>query len=189
MTTSKIIDLPETGEILLEKSSRAQRINITVKPVSGIRVAVPRGVSFQQAEQVVRNKAEWIQVQLEKVRDTEKLSRKLLKNSGYISRAAAKGIIVSRLKELACVHKISYNKIFIRNQKTRWGSCSSKKNLSINYKIAVLPQHLMDYVLLHELVHIKHLNHSRLFWDELNILVGDARSLDRQLNEFNALLF
>jgi predicted metal-dependent hydrolase len=110
-------------------------------------------------------------------------------NNIYMSRAAAKGIILARLEELAGIHSISYNKVFIKNQKTRWGSCSAKKNLNFNYKIALLPKHLMDYVLLHELVHIKHLNHSRQFWDELNRLtVDDAASLDKQLKEFSALL-
>ncbi|MBS3809280.1 MAG: M48 family metallopeptidase, partial [Desulfobacterales bacterium] len=107
---------------------------------------------------------------------------------GYISRASAKGLITARLEELAERHGISYNKVFIKNQKTRWGSCSSAGNLSLNYKIALLPGELMDYVLLHELVHIKYPNHSSDFWEELDRLAGDARVLDRQLNDYEALL-
>ncbi|MBS3732401.1 MAG: DUF45 domain-containing protein, partial [Desulfobacterales bacterium] len=60
------IDLPEIGEVLFEQSSRARRINITVKPFNNVRVAVPRGISFESAEQVARQKAGWIKARQEK---------------------------------------------------------------------------------------------------------------------------
>lgn len=188
MTRSVTIDLPEIGEVLFEQSSRARRINITVKPFNKVRVAVPRGISFESAEQVARQKAGWIKAQQEKTKQMEARHREYMQDAGYISRAAAKGLIIGRLEELARAHGIAYNRVFIRNQKTRWGSCSSGKNLSLNYKIALLPRELMDYVLLHELVHVKHCNHGRQFWEELNRLVGDANALDRKLNEYSALL-
>ena len=188
MTNSKIIDLPEIGEVLLEKSRQAKRVNITVRPFKGIRVAVPKGVSFKQAAQVAEGKAGWIRAQQERLRHIEHKHRACMEESGYVSRACAKGIIIGRLEELAAKLDISYNRVFIRNQKTRWGSCSSKKNLSLNYKIALLPGPLMDYVLLHELVHIRHPDHGSAFWEALDRIVGDAKELDRQLDEYSGLL-
>ncbi|MBS3755284.1 MAG: DUF45 domain-containing protein [Desulfobacterales bacterium] len=182
------IDLPEIGEVLFEQSSRARRINITVKPFNNVRVAVPRGISFESAEQVARQKAGWIKARQEKTKQMEARHREYMQDAGYISRAAAKGLIIGRLEELARAHGIAYNRVFIRNQKTRWGSCSSGKNLSLNYKIVLLPRELMDYVLLHELAHVRHCNHGRQFWEELNRLVEDAKAMDRKLNEYSALL-
>jgi predicted metal-dependent hydrolase len=92
--------------------------------------------------------------------------------------------LVSRLDELSQVHGYTYNRVFIRNQKTRWGSCSAKNNISLNLQLARLPVELMDYVILHELVHTRIKNHSQAFWDQLNGLVGEAKQLDRRLNEY-----
>lgn len=62
------------------------------------------------------------------------------------------------------IYKFSFSKISIRNQKTRWGSCSKKKNLSLNYKLLFLPKTFQDYIIVHEICHLKEFNHSRLFW-------------------------
>jgi hypothetical protein len=62
---------------------------------------------------------------------------------------------------------ITYGRISVRDQKTRWGSCSSKGNLNFNYRLYYMPQHLMDYVIIHELSHRKQMNHSKLFWAEV----------------------
>ncbi|MFW5957899.1 MAG: M48 family metallopeptidase [Desulfosalsimonas sp.] len=173
---------------MFEKSRRARHFSISVMPFKGVRVAVPLQCSFKAAEQAVKKKTSWIRKRQESARGVEEKQEKILEGCGYISRASARGIIVGRLEELAEKHGISYNKVFIRNQKTRWGSCSSRGNLSLNYRIALLPGELMDYVIIHELVHIRHHNHSPLFWAELDRLAGDAKALDSRLNEYQALL-
>ncbi|MFP4160076.1 MAG: M48 family metallopeptidase [Desulfobacterales bacterium] len=188
MVKSRIVDLPGIGEVLFEPSTRAGRINIAVKPFEAVRVAVPAGVSFKKAKKAAESKVDWIKAQQAKTKKIEKNHEELINNSGFISRATAKGIITGRLEELARQHGFKYNKVFIRNQKTRWGSCSSLKNLSLNYKIALLPARLMDYILLHELVHTRHPHHGRQFWDELARIVGDAKALDRELNEYSHFL-
>lgn len=188
MAESKIIHLSGIGEVLLEKSPRAKHFSITVRPFKGVRVAVPLRSSFKAAEQAVQNKASWITTSQENARVAEEKYEKILEKSGYISRASARGLIIGRLEELAEKHGISYNKVFIRCQKTRWGSCSSRGNISLNYRIAMLPGELMDYVILHELVHLRHQNHSRLFWEELDRLAGNVKSLDRRLKEYQWLL-
>ncbi|MFW6080402.1 MAG: M48 family metallopeptidase [Desulfosalsimonas sp.] len=188
MVKSRIIDLPGIGEVLFEPSTRAGSINISVKPFEAVRVAVPAGVSFEKAKKAAENKVDWIKAQQAKTKKIEKNHEEFTNNSGFISRATAKGVITGRLEELSGKYGFTYNKVFIRNQKTRWGSCSSMKNLSLNYKIALLPAMLMDYILLHELVHTRHPNHGRQFWDELDKIVGDAKAVDRQLNEYSHLL-
>ena len=102
-----------------------------------------------------------------------------------INRAEAKHKLITRLKELAEHYGFTYNRVFIRNQKTRWGSCSSKKNINLNMKLAVLPDRLMDYVILHELVHLKIPNHSKDFWTALDRFVPNAKILKAELRKYS----
>jgi hypothetical protein len=186
--TSRTIDLPGIGAVLFERSRRAKHINISVRPLKGVRVAVPKGVSFQKAEEVALEKSDWIRARQAEAKEVESQHAAFTRSRGYISRQSAKGIIEARLTELAGKHGLSYNRVTVRSQKTRWGSCSSRKNLSLNYKITLLPPELMDYVLLHELIHTRHFNHSRAFWEELDRCVGDAKQLDKELQAYLALL-
>ena len=78
---------------------------------------------------------------------------------------------------------LPYKRLTVRAQKTRWGSCSAKKNINLNYRLLFLTEDLMDYVLLHELAHTQHMNHSKTFWDYLQTLIADARDLDKQLSQ------
>jgi len=99
------------------------------------------------------------------------------------ARAEAKKKLVNRLNELSKKHGFNFNKVFMRNQNTRWGSCSIKNNINLNMKLLRLPDEMIDYVLLHELVRTKIKNHADEFWSELNRLVGDAKGIELILNE------
>ena len=81
-------------------------------------------------------------------------------------------------------HGFDYKKVFIRNQKTRWGSCSVENNIYLNVKLLMLPEELTDYVILHELVHTRIKNHSKDFWRELSKYVRDTRGMEHQLKEY-----
>jgi hypothetical protein len=89
-----------------------------------------------------------------------------------ISKAKARTALIGRLDELAELHDFRFNKVSIRNQKTKWGSCSARNNISLNMNLARLPAELTDYVILHELVHTRIKNHSKEFWGELDVYVG-----------------
>lgn len=87
----------------------------------------------------------------------------------WLKRKAAQHLI-PWLTELSLRHQLPFNKAAVRNQKTQWGSCSSSKNIQLNYKILFLPKALAEHILLHELSHLQHLNHSRAFWQLLSAL-------------------
>jgi predicted metal-dependent hydrolase len=72
-------------------------------------------------------------------------------------------------------------KVSIKNQKTRWGSCSGKRNLSFNYKLLFLPENLRDYIIIHELCHLKEMNHSKNFWNLVAEKVPDYKAIRRQI--------
>jgi predicted metal-dependent hydrolase len=102
-----------------------------------------------------------------------------------INKARARVVLIERLEELAELHNFRFNKASIRNQKTKWGSCSSKDNISLNMNLVRLPAELRDYVILHELVHTRFKNHSKKFWAELDRRIdGSAKELSRMLKKY-----
>ncbi|MDH4263896.1 MAG: M48 family metallopeptidase, partial [Spirochaetia bacterium] len=94
-----------------------------------------------------------------------------------IARSEAVKYLPERVFNLAKTHQFSYKKVFIKNTKSRWGSCSSENNINLNLHLVLLPQHLSDYVILHELVHTVEKNHGKQFWKKLGLITGDAKKL------------
>ena len=180
---SKKIQIKEVGEVLLEKSLRAKHMRLSIRPFKGVRVAVPKGQSFAAAEQFVHSKTEWIKKHLKIITSIEKQAAAF--NEGQpIDDETAKNRLVHRLDELCKQNGFTYNKIFVKNQKTRWGSCSAKNNINLNVNLVRLPEELIDYVILHELVHTKIKNHSKLFWEELSRFVTDPKRLAKKLRQY-----
>ncbi len=184
MVNFNTVKINGIGSVLFERSKRAKHANISVKPFKGVRVAVPDGVSFKKAEEFINTKTGWIQRHLYMVKQYEEKSQLASDTLIDIDKSGAKRKLTRRLKYLAGKHAFTYNRVFIRNQKTRWGSCSHKNNISLNMKIIRLPEELMDYVILHELTHIRFKNHSNDFWVELNRLVGNGKGMASRLREY-----
>ena len=184
---SKVMRIEGVGEVLFERSRRAKHISLSIKPFKGVRVAVPLGVSFEQAKDVALARAGWINNHLQRMADMECTSAEL-EAMAPINRAVARRVIGDRLEELAVRHGFTYNRLFVRNQKTRWGSCSNKNNINLNVNLIRLPAALRDYVILHELVHTRIKNHGPLFWEELERHVADCRQVDKQLNRYEFML-
>lgn len=189
MQKSKICQIDKIGFILLERSKRAKAINITIKPFRGIRVAVPEGVSYKRAVAFASSQSAWIRKHATKIVALEKAHAKQLKFISQIDRTEARKRLSERLFKLAKLHAFTVNRVYIRNQKTRWGSCSTNNNISLNVKLIGLPQKLSDYVMLHELVHTRVKNHGKNFWNELEKIIGDAKALRSELKAYDYLLF
>lgn len=94
---------------------------------------------------------------------------------------SARALVHARLEHFNLHYKLAYNNVFIKNTKTRWGSCSSKGNLNFSYKIATLPPELADYLIVHELCHLKEMNHGPNFWILISETIPDYRIKNRQL--------
>ena len=99
-------------------------------------------------------------------------------------RAKAKATLPPRLAELADIHGFKYNKVFIKNNVSNWGSCSSLGNINLNLRLVTLPQELQDYVMLHELCHLKYLNHGREFHALLESVCPRHRELAKQVKQY-----
>ena len=189
MTAIKTIDVNDVGLVSFERSKRAKRIVISVKPFQGVRVAVPYTSSSKKAEEFVNTKIAWIKKQLEKMKRYERRYNDNLGNADYIDKVKAKTTLVKKLQLLANKYGFSYNRVFIRNQKTRWGSCSSKNNISLNMKLVRLPDELVDYVILHELTHTIIKDHSKAFWAEMDKLVGNRKQMSSRLRSYGMELY
>lgn len=98
----------------------------------------------------------------------------------YIENKALAGkIILRQLEFFAGLYGVKYNKVAIRNQKTKWGSCSQKGNLNFNYRIAFLPKEQMNYVIVHEVCHLIHFNHSKSFWSAVEKAIPNYKALSK----------
>ena len=178
------IEHKDIGIIRYIKNKQAKRIIISVKP-EFVRVTVPRRQTLKNAKVFVEQKINWIKKHSENMKSLIKKNKTLPK----IDKEEARQILGKRLSELAQEHNFQYNRLSIRNQRTRWGSCSSKNSISLNKKLLHLPEQLIDYILLHELVHTRVKNHSKDFWNELETVVPNARIMDNKLKEYQYCLF
>lgn len=96
-------------------------------------------------------------------------------------RETARALVLGRLEYFGEIYQVPYQRISIRNQKTRWGSCSKRGNLNFNYKIALIHPKLADYVIVHELCHLKEFNHSQNFWDLVALTFPDYLEVRKEL--------
>lgn len=172
------------GPVIFSQSRRAKRISISIRPFKPVRVAFPPRVSLRQAQAYLQENFSWAQKNLDYIKRIEREHESTLDDTPSIPPARAKAILKQRLQALAEQHGFSYNRVYIRNQRTRWGSCSHLNNISLNINLVSLTSDLMDYVILHELVHTRIKNHSKKYWAELDRYVGgpgQARALDKRL--------
>jgi predicted metal-dependent hydrolase len=183
------IEIDGVGPVLFESSKRAKRVSISIKPFKGVRIAVPHRLSFKKAAQFAQTKADWIKTHLEKMKQYERQGYFNSIPTGDIDRQKAKTQLTRRLRQLAKHYGFSFNHVFFRNQKTSWGSCSNRNNISLNMKLVKLPGELIDYVILHELVHTRVKDHSKAFWAEIDKLVGSGKKMALELRKYDLGLF
>jgi len=175
----KVIDnweVADVGSVAVVASDRASYARITLKRDGSITQTVPRRVSLRQARKFLESRVAWIRRHQQGFRDLDQLPA--------MDRAEARRILTNRVAELARAHGFEYNKVFVKNQRTLWGSCSARNNINLNVNLLRLPDDLRDYVILHELVHTRHKNHSRAFWDEMNRILGDGKHFQRKLRSY-----
>ena len=179
-----LVEHPEVGTVKYIGNNRAKRIIISIKP-EYVRVVIPKRQSFKNAQKFVESRLDWIKTNKQRMNVQFEKKRRLPE----IDRKVARKILCRRIGELAQLHNFVYNRVSIRKQKTRWGSCSTKNNINLNANLLHLPPELVDYVLLHELVHTRVKNHGKDFWDELETVVPNARQVDRKLKDYQYCLF
>lgn len=190
----KTVQVPGIGEVLLVKRKGATRLRISVSPRRGVVVSMPWLLPYAVAEKFLMSKRQWVASVMEK----QALQRQMAVHGGKTAfvpsdpvelermREAARAALVPKLREAAARHGFDFKgRVAIKNNVTNWGSCSSKGNINLNMRLVLLPERLQDYVILHELCHLRHQNHGPQFHALLDSLLGGReKELQRELHEW-----
>lgn len=163
MAHEKIYQDPEIGAVTFRKSARSNRVSIRVHPSKGVTVSVPMIMPYLAGEAFFKIKRAWIietmARQKERYKDMPQASPEAVEDM----RRRAKAELPPRLAELASSYGFEYNRVTIKHNATNWGSCSTKANINLNLNLVRLPQALRDYIMLHELCHLRHHDHGHAF--------------------------
>lgn len=166
--------------------SNRKSVAIQIKPDGTVVLRAPYGVPKRELNRILEEKSAWIEAHLQEIKEQEAEQKALPKFSKQeIKELANKALayIPERVKYYAPIVGVNYTRITIRNQKTRWGSCSSKGGLNFNCLLMLTPPEVIDYVVVHELCHRKEMNHSKAFWAEVEKVLPDYKSAKRWLKE------
>ena len=147
--------------------SNRKTLTIQVKPDGSVIVRAPVRLAKYRIAKFVKDHETWIFAQQEKLEKYHENMHVITDEERQEGILQAKKIFPERTAYFAERMGVTYNRITIREQKTRWGSCSAKGNVNFNYQLYYMPPELMDYVIVHELAHRSHMDHSALFWEEV----------------------
>jgi len=155
----------QENEYKLRKSKRAKRMRVAVYCDTSVIITLPYGIKENIVEKFLSAKAAWLldKILYFKKHDTLKILRGGKREFNKNKDEALK-LVQEKISHFNKIYKFKFNKITIKRQKTRWGSCSRKGNLNYNFKILFLPKHIADYIIIHEFCHLKEFNHSKKFW-------------------------
>jgi predicted metal-dependent hydrolase len=173
----------------VRKSRLARYLRLAIYRDGSLIATMPRGASEFFVEKFIREKADWILKKIEffknlGVRPVQKISREdFLKQKTQVLK-----LIQERVDYYNKILNFSFKKIAIKNNKSRWGSCSRKGNLNFNFKLIFLSLEVVDYVVVHELAHLGEFNHSKKFWRLVASALPDYRARRKELKD-NSLLY
>ena len=185
-------DHPRLGPVTLSQTRRARRIAICVRASGAVRVSFPCGVSQRRAQAFVEEKIEWIERTRERlaVRRADpapELAPEERKRRIEALRRAAKADLPERIARIAAQTGLRYGKMTVRASRTKWGSCTGRNDISLSLFLMKLPERLRDYVIVHELCHTVHHDHSPQFHALVDRLLGGReRELMRELRRYTA---
>lgn len=170
----------------VRRNRRSKQLKLAVYPNGAVVVTVPYTARISAAEEFIRRKQEWI---VRKIRQFAQLPQvtlpRITAREYAVLRKRALTAVQERLEYFNAAYRYSYHSVTIRNQKTRWGSCSRKKTLSFNYKIIFLSPHLADYIIVHELCHLAEFNHSPKFWRLVAHTIPDYAVRKKELRKIS----
>jgi predicted metal-dependent hydrolase len=162
------IGLPLQLSVAFVRHPRARRYVVRVRDDGTVRVTIPRWGSRREAEAFADTQRAWIDRQLSRVAQERPAAQDAYFRHSADDirrlRALAEGTLRPRLLELAAEQGLTVSRISIRNQRWRWGSCSRGGRIALNWRLAEMPAWVRDYVMIHELMHLKRMDHSPAFW-------------------------
>ena len=146
-------------------------------------VRSPYSVSRQRVEKMLLDKQDWIEKHQKEIKERKKDRHIITEQERREGIERAKIVFPERIRYYAKIMGVTYGKVTLREQKTRWGSCSSNGNLNFNWKLDLMPDEILDYVIVHELAHRIEMNHSERFWKIVEEVLPDYRERRKWLKE------
>jgi predicted metal-dependent hydrolase len=165
----------------IRPSRRARRLGLTVYPGGRLVVTMPVS-STEDPEGFIQRHALWVQQSMRRQAGKKRLPGGV--KDYRENRMSAHQLVSERIKHFNTIYRFKIGKVTIRNTKSRWGSCSRNGNLSFSYKLVHLSPELVDYIIVHELCHLKEFNHSERFWKLVGKTIPQYKSLRHALRAF-----
>ena len=168
--------------------SRRKSLAIEITPELQVVVRAPARMPVREINASVQEKDDWIHAHLQQMAEKKRLQEQyreqaLSKEELQELATQAMKLIPQKVHYYAQIIGVTYGRITIRNQRTRWGSCSGKGNLNFNCLLLLMPEEVLDYVVVHELCHRKEMNHSARFWEEVEKILPDYRQRRKWLKD------
>ena len=170
------------------RHARARRYVVTVRDDGGVRVTLPRWGSLSEARAFAGEQQLWIERQRRRLQEQRAALTWVPEGVRREARARAKRELPPRLLALAGQFGLTVSKVSVRNQKWRWGSCSRRGHICLNWRLVQTPDWVRDYVLIHELMHLRRMDHSRTFWKLVAAACPDYQAARRWLREHGRAL-
>lgn len=168
--------------------SRRKSLAIEITPELQVVVRAPARMPVREINAFVQEKDDWIREHLQRMAGKKRLREQhwepaLSEEELQELATQAMKLIPQKVRYYAPIIGVTYGRITIRNQRTRWGSCSGKGNLNFNCLLLLMPEEVLDYVVVHELCHRKEMNHSARFWEEIEKILPDYRQRRKWLKD------
>lgn len=168
--------------------SRRKSLAIEITPELQVVVRAPARMPVREINAFVQEKDDWIRAHLQRMEEKKRLReqhREPAFSEEELQELATQAmtLIPQKVRYYAQIIGVTYGRITIRNQRTRWGSCSGKGNLNFNCLLLLMPEEVLDYVVVHELCHRKEMNHSARFWEEVEKILPDYRQHRKWLKD------
>ncbi len=183
--TGQKSEVSKIVEYTFKPIRRSRAIRVTIRPGGICTVTAPIRVSEHVVHTFLIEKSGWILTKIAEQKLVKPPLKKADERKEYLlHKESARKIAEEKVRYFNQHYKFKWNKIAIRNQKTRWGSCSRKGNLNFSFKIALLPESLADYLVVHEVCHLGQFNHSDKFWKLVEQTIPDYKKRRNQLKRF-----
>jgi predicted metal-dependent hydrolase len=178
----------ESLQCVVRRSKRARRIRLAIEAGGRVTLTLPWRLSGRLVERFLAAQRPWILSAHQKALTTPpRLLAQGDEQEYQAHKEEALMCITERVKHYQHYYGVTYNRLAIRNQKSRFGSCSAGHNLNFNYRLLFLPPELRDYVVVHELCHLRELNHSPKFWALVSETIPDYRVRKQELQAFSRI--
>lgn len=170
----------------LQRYASARNIRIILRDGKVSKVTAPKHIADSSIERFLQKQESWIVKHVRLFSSKQEWKVFAQKGDGFYrkNKKQAYDIVKEKLELYNTLYGFVYNRVSIRNQSSRWGSCSSQKNLNFNYKIIFLPDDVADYIVVHELCHLEEMNHSEDFWRLVAYALPAYKDLRKKLKQY-----